>query len=564
MRVPTLAAALLAATALGGVQPALAAPQRPNILIIVADDMAYSDIGAFGGEIDTPNLNALAKSGARLTNFHVSPTCSPTRAMLLTGVDHHPAGLGNMAELLTPEQKGKPGYEGHLNGNVATLAEDLQPAGYRTILSGKWHLGVAKGDWPADRGFERSYVLLQGGENHFGVADGFHHVQHAEDHAYIERRPQYSSDYYTDNLLTLLREGGSDKRPFFAYLAFHAPHWPLQAPEALIAKYHGRYDAGYETLRADRLARQKALGLLGDVPAHPILGAKPWAQLTVAERQRESRNMEVYAAMIDSIDSNVGRVVRHLKQTGQYDNTIIVFLSDNGAAGSAYDTLGTFDKTFGDWIAKNFDNSLKNIGHANSMTWYGPGWGQAGTAPSLLFKIFTSEGGLRSPLIVEGPGVQPGLISTALTHVTDIVPTLLEAAGAAPLTSNHGHPVHAPDGVSLTPVLSGRSQAVRTADQPLGEELFGGRSLIKGDYKALYLTELAANVDPVLVPGRWQLFNIKADPAEAFDLAAAEPARLRELIGDWEAYSARNGVILPTSKAAVGAIKPGSDPNAGQ
>lgn len=551
------AIALLTTVAAGASPPKGAPPARPNVLVIVADDMAYSDIGAFGGEIDTPNLDALARRGARFTNFQVTPTCSPTRSMLLTGNDNHQAGVGNMAELLTPEQRGKPGYEGRLNDRVATIAERLRDAGYRTLLSGKWHLGQEAGQWPADRGFDRSFALLPGGDNHFGLTTAFHkNSKYAEDHKLVER-PQnvYSTDYFTDNLLTLLDEEKDDTKPFFAYLAYTAPHWPLQAPDDVIAKYKGRYNAGYEALRDARIARQKALGLLGDVPAHPLVGVKHWAELTPQEQAFEARKMEVYAAMIDKIDSNVGRVVERLKAQGKYDNTIIIVVSDNGAAGSAYDKIGTFDDNFAKVIADNFDNSIDNLGRANSMIWYGPGWGQAGTAPLFLFKIFAAQGGLRAPLIVTGPGVKPGLIHGSLAHATDVAATILDEAGLPTDGKGLGPANRLPvAGLSWKPVLDGKATVIRGPQVAVGGELFGGRNLTKGDYKAVWLNDMATNIDPSLPVGRWLLFNIARDPGEITDLATREPGKLKELVADWDAYAKANGVILPATGSPVGRI----------
>ncbi|MBB6193413.1 arylsulfatase [Sphingobium wenxiniae] len=554
-----LAMAVALNTQAAAAPPVFKSAEKPNILVIVTDDMAYSDIGAFGGEIDTPNLDALAKGGARFTNFQVSPTCSPTRSMILTGNDNHHAGVGNMAELLTPEQRGQPGYEGRLNDRVATIAERLRDGGYHTILSGKWHLGQGAGQWPADRGFDRSYVLLPGGDNHFGATTVFHKgAKYAEDHQLIQRPlGAYSTDYFTDNLLKLLDENKDAAKPFFAYLAYTAPHWPLQAPKEVIAKYKGKYDAGYEALREQRIARQKALGLLGDVPAHPIVGAKHWADLTPDERALESRKMEIYAAMIDRIDVNIGRVVDWLKANGKYDNTIVIFLSDNGAAGSAYDRVGTFDKDFGKLIADNFDNSLDNLGQANSMVWYGPGWGQAGTAPLFLFKIFSGQGGLRAPLIVNGPGVKPGLVNGSLTHVTDIAATALDLAGLPTDGKGLGPTGRLPvEGLSWKPLLEGKVKVVRGPNVAVGGELFGGRNLTKGDYKALWLNDMATNIDPSLPAGRWLLFNIRKDPGETTDLAASEPAKLAELVKDWDAYAKAKGVIVPKAGAPVGQIDP--------
>lgn len=535
---------------------AQAEERRPNFIVIVTDDLAYSDLGAFGGEIGTPNLDRLALSGARFTNFQVSPTCSPTRSMLLTGNDNHQAGVGNMAELMAANQRGKPGYEGYLNTRVATIAERLRDTGYRTILSGKWHLGKQAGQWPADRGFDHSFALLEGGDNHFAVKGGFHAGgTYVENHTKLTLPADfYSTDYFTTNFITLIDEAKADKRPFFGYLAYTAPHWPLQAPDRLIAQFKGKYDEGYEVLRQRRYDRQKALGLIGDVPLGPLYGIKPWAELTAAEKAAEARKMEVYAAMIRSIDDNVGRIVAGLKRNGQFDDTVIVFVSDNGAAGSAYDRLGTFDAGFGKMIADNYDNRTDNLGRANSLAWYGPGWGQAGTSPYLLFKIFSAQGGLRSPLFVSGPRVKPGLVNGSLAHVTDVAATLLDLAGAPADGRGLGPAGRLPiEGTSWKDVLAGRASSIRAPETPVGGELFGGRNLTKGDYKALWLNDMATNINPRLPTGRWQLFNMRKDPGETTDLAAAEPAKLRELVADWEAYAARVGVVLPEG-GAVGPL----------
>ena len=482
-------------------------PARPNFLIIVTDDLAYTDLGAFGGEIGTPNLDALAMSGVRFTNFEVSPTCSPTRVMLMTGNDNHEAGLGNMAELLTANQRGKPGYEGQVNERVATLAERLRAVGYHTLLSGKWHLGTDRSAWPVNRGFDRSFVLLQGGDNHFGLRTVWHRgANYMEDDRPAPSPTKYSTDYFTDNVITLLNESKAKDQPFFGYLAYTAPHWPLQAPDALIQQFKGKYDAGYEALRKSRFERQKALGLIGDVQMGPIYGAKPWSELTKEEKEIESRKMEVYAAMIKGIDNNVGRIVETLKANGQFENTVIIFLSDNGAAGSAYDRVGTFDDRFGDMVKDNFDNSVGNIGHANSLTWYGPGWGQVGAAPMFTFKIFTGHGGLRSPLFVSGAHIARGLVNGSFAHVTDVAATVLDLADAPADGHGLGPAGRLPvEGKSWKAVLEGRSRSIRTADEPLAGELFGGRHITKGDYRAVWLTDMAKNIDPRLPVGRWML-----------------------------------------------------------
>lgn len=365
---------------------------RPNFLLIVADDLGFSDLGAFGGEIHTPYLDELAKQGVRFTSFHTAPTCSPTRSMLLTGTDNHIAGLGTMAEAQTPAQAGHPGYEGYLNDRVAALPELLRDGGYRTLMSGKWHLGLTPETSPHARGFERSFALLPGAANHYGFEAPIPEEQvpgllkktrglYSEDGQDTTIPDDfYSSDGFTDKLLEFLDEG-DDGRPFFAYLPFSAPHWPLQAPAEIVEKYRGRYDAGPDALRQERLTRLRELGLIeGDVTPHPVVPlTAEWEALTDEERVRSARTMEVYAAMVDRMDWNVGRVLEKLEAKGVLDNTVILFLSDNGAEGAQLEALPVFGPDLNQVIADYYDNSLENIGRGNSYVWYGPRWAQAGT-----------------------------------------------------------------------------------------------------------------------------------------------------------------------------------------
>lgn len=408
LRKAALAASLLASAA----APAHAAePQKPNFLVIVADDLGYSDIGAFGGEIATPNLDRLALQGARLTDFHTAPTCSPTRSMLLTGADNHVAGLGSMAEGLSPNQIGKPGYEGYLRRDVATIAERLSAGGYRTLFSGKWHLGLKPDQDPHARGFQHSFALLQGGHNHFGLGlsvDPTKGYTYSQDGRVLSSLPAtfYSSDYFADRLIDELRVSGGKRgaaKPFFALLTFTAPHWPLQAPPEDIARYRGRYDEGFDVLRQRRLERQKQLGLLapGTVAHSPKQPGGGWDSLTAGQKQIASRDMEIYAAMVDRLDRNVGRVIETLRQSGELDNTVIVFLADNGAEGLDPETTGK--ELLGARVAKA-DNRLENRGAGTSYVAYGPGWAQAATAPSWLIKGYATEGGTRTTAFVSGRG----------------------------------------------------------------------------------------------------------------------------------------------------------------
>lgn len=536
--------------------PASAAQEakRPNFLVIVADDLGWSDLGAFGGEIATPNLDALATSGVRFTGFHTAPTCSPTRSMLLSGVDNHEAGIGTMAESLGPSQIGRPGYEGYLNDRVASIAELLQQGGYRTVMSGKWHLGLTPGRGPAARGFERSFALLQGLGNHFGGdQDGAWKKAKANsvyrDDGKVTRFPigRYSADYFADRLIGFLDEGASDTRPFFAYLPFTTPHWPMQAPAETIAKYKGRYDAGYEALRQKRLARQKELGLVAlDQQPHAPDGVKPWESLSPEEKALEARKMEVYAAMVDRMDQNVGRVIAELKRTGKYEDTVIVFLADNGPEGSEIDAPFQVRGVAGGAKKLGIDNRLENIGSATSYVGYGAGWAQANSSPSWLVKGYPTEGGTRVTAFASGKGVVGDRIARGYLSVTDVAPTLLDLAGLSQPTSFKGRPILPFEGKSLVPVLENKAAEVRGPAEPVGTELFYRRALRKGDWKAVYIPKTGSTYPrDGAGEGKWQLFNLATDPAESKDLAASHAEKLAELVADWDSYAKAKGVILP-------------------
>lgn len=564
--------------------------RRPNILVIVADDLGYSDIGAFGGEIATPHLDALAGAGRLLTNFHTQAICSPTRASLLSGVDHHLAGLGNMAEVVggaitsntpldapwgpsnTYDFDNIPaGYHGHLSPNALSMAELLRDGGYHTYMVGKWHLGyeVARPDdkvrtWyrikpdatPQARGFERSFALMNGGASHFAPTvppTPLDIVTYAEDARLFPAselpRDFFSTAAFTDTLIGYIEAGRQDGKPFFAYAAYTAPHWPLQAPEADIAAQKGRYDEGYDAIRERRLARMKALGLIpAAMQPHPGVpgpsegnpgGPRRWHELTLEERAREARLMEVYAAMVANLDAHIGRLVQYLKDIGEYDNTLIVFMSDNGADGAppyAPPIPGT-----------RMDNALDNIGRPASVVAYGPRWAEVSSTPFRLFKGFAgAEGGTAAPLIVKLPhqlGARP--LSDARVHVVDILPTVLEAAGVADPGERHrGRPVHPIEGVSLLSSLSGAGPvaSARTDDRVLASELMGNSHVVKGHWKLSRQAPLAAA--PVMrgdLP--WQLFNLASDRGETTDLAASQPALADELRAAYEAYAARARLV---------------------
>ena len=538
LRKAALSAFLLASAA----APAYAAdpganPHRPNFLVIVADDLGYSDIGAFGGEISTPNLDRLALQGTRLTDFHTAPACSPTRAMLLTGADSHVAGLGSMAESISPNQQGKPGYEGYLRRDVATIAERLSADGYRTLFSGKWHLGLTPAQDPHARGFQTSFAMLRGAHNHFGrdfSVDPALGAPYTENGKALTALPQrfYSSDAFADRLIGQLQAAHKEAadKPFLAVLTFTAPHWPLQAPAEDIARYRGRYDAGFEVLRQKRLKRQEELGLLAPgTAAHQPRLTTGWDALTAEQKRDAARNMEIYAAMVDRLDRNVGRVLDTLRAEGELDDTVVIFLADNGAEGLDPETTG---KELMARYLKDADNSLENRGSGTSYVAYGPGWAPAATAPSWLIKGYATEGGTRTTAFVSGPGLASGgKVADAFTHVTDIVPTILDLAGVPERADPALRPI---TGKSWVPYLTGRAKAVHGAEEAVGTELFGSRSIRQGDWKISDIGD-----------GQWRLFDLANDPGETRDLAGQQPERLRALIQAWDDYARNRGVIMP-------------------
>lgn len=525
--------AVAAGSAKSGAAPEKAA--RPNILLILADDLGYSDTRPYGGEIETPNLEQLAREGARLTNFHVAPTCSPTRSALLSGTDHHQAGIGTMAELILPNQKGKPGYEGYLNDRSLSFPALLRDAGYHTYMAGKWHLGIDETHRPKARGFEESFTLLQGAAYHFDAPQQAA-VSYAENDLPVKvPADYYSSNYFTDKLISYLDKNRGDGKPFFAYAAFTAPHWPLQAPPELVEKYKGKYDAGYEVIRNERLKRLRKLGIIkaGKAVHAPLADTATlpsWKNLTPEQKKLEARRMETYAAMVDNLDQNIGRLVAYLKKTGQYDNTAIFFLSDNGAEGHVVP----------EFRPPNMNNSLENIGKANSYVYYGARWAEVGATPFRLSKGFTAEGGVISPAIVRYKGLA-GRNSNkpAIATVRDLAPTFLDLAGVPdPGASYRGQEVNPITGKSLLPYLRGAVAAPHPKNYVVGEELFGNRSIRQGDWKIVWTVAPVGNA-------RWELFDLASDPGETADRAASNPQKLTELKALWDAYVRDNNVVLP-------------------
>lgn len=515
---------------------------RPNFLIVMVDDMGYTDVGAFGGEIDTPNVDSLAVAGVRLSDFHTSASCSPSRSMLLSGADNHRAGLGTMAELLSDAQRGQPGYEGYLNERVASMAEVLRAGGYRSYMAGKWHLGHEDGQLPSDRGFDRSLVLVDGGASHFadmaGAIPADHPATYARDGERLSELPGdfYSSRSYADFLIDAIRAGRAEsERPFLAYLAFTAPHDPLHVPEPWLSRYRGRYDGGYEELKAARAAGAAAAGLVPTgAPVRPMLDATPrWSALNADERAYQSRLMEVYAGMVSNLDYHLGRVLAYLRDVGEYENTIILFLSDNGPnAGRLEEYPGNADGVF----LSQFDQSVENVGNPGSAHAYGSGWAQASAGPFAHFKMTIGEGGIRAPFIAVGPGIAPGRTSGAFATIMDVVPTLLEAAGVQHPDNIDGRPVLPMDGRSMLGLLVGREERVHPDAAYVAGEMGGGMYVRQGRYKAALLARPHGN-------GTWALYDLSTDPGETTDLATREPERLEAMKQAFADYAERVGLV---------------------
>lgn len=517
------------------------ADERPNIIVIMADDLGYSDTSVYGGEIETPNIAALAADGIQFTNFYAGPTCGPSRAMLMSGADHHIAGMAVNAATLRrlPELRGRPGYEGYLNERARTIAARLQEGGYRTYMAGKWDLGAGPGQLPPDRGFDRSFSLGEAGASHFAdrrsVFSGIGIANYHENGVKVDGLPEdfFSSTFYTDKLIEYIRADAGDDKPFFAYLAFTAPHWPLQAPDEWLDRYAGRFDAGWDELRRERLARIKDKGLLpeGTLLSDRLQSVPPWEALSPTGKTVEARTMEIYAAMVAHMDAEIGRFIQALKDGGEYDNSFIIFLSDNGAEGN--DIRALADNAY--WIPATYDNRLANMGQVGSYLWQGRGFAQLSVAPLRNYKSFASDGGVRVPAIVAWPGAaNKGNVSHAVANIRDISATALALAGVDASPREGYLPI---TGRSMLAYLRDDAASIYGDDDALGFEAFGSRAIRKGPWKITWTW-------PPYGPGRWELFNIADDPSEQHDLSSDMPDRLAELVADWERYVDENGIVV--------------------
>jgi arylsulfatase A-like enzyme len=518
-----------------GVAPAATVEKRPNVILIMVDDMGFSDLGCYGGEIHTPNIDALAAGGVRFTQFHNMGRCCPTRAMLMTGLQPHQAGIGHM----TREFEGKPtgpdipdAYRGDLNDRCVTLAQVAKSAGYRTMMAGKWHMaGKDQHGWPLQRGFDKYYGCISGATRYFyptNLRVMYSGNEPDREPKSTTVRPFYTTDSFTDHAIQFLGESFTDtSKPSFLYLAYTAPHWPLQAHEEDISKYKGRYDVGWDVIRAARYKRQVEMGLIDPKwrlsPRDSRVSA--WDQLDEAKRKDYALRMAVYAAQIDRMDQNVGKLVRFLKEKGQFDNTLIFFLSDNGACAE-----GGVDPK-GDIVDINKRNASENIS-------YGVGWANVSSTPYRLYKHFAHQGGTATPFIIHWPNrVQPRTEwYREPAQLIDVMPTLVELTGAIYPKSLDGHDVLLGEGVSLVPAFDGKQLARK---DPLFMEHEGNAFIRDGDWK---LVGRAVAPTKGVQPDKWELYNLKTDGTEMNNLAETEKDRATTMAARWDAWSKRVGV----------------------
>lgn len=510
--VQRLAAMLvLALILLGCSEPA---HERPNILFILVDDLGWSDIGPFGSEIPTPNLDEMAAAGMRYTNFHTAMKCNPTRAMFLTGLDNNIAATGGRRDW-------------RVLPDVPTLPERLRDAGYLTLMSGKWDAGSGEGQWPHDRGFEHNVSLLGAVSSHFRAPDNSDQRDDGSTAGYAKNGnpvalPEdfYSTTFYTDRMIELIESNRSDERPFFAYLSYTAPHYPLQAPKDLIDRFSGWYEEGYQSISTIRAERLQKLGLLNSAElAWAMENVPEWSSLPASEQAYEAKRMQVYAAMVSALDDGIGSMLNYLDESELADNTLVIFASDNGADGTTNGAGYREDAHI---------NDTDNLGNADSYVTQGFNWAQTSSTPFRMVKSHPTEGGTRSPMIVRWPNrVQAGGKNNAWFRITDISAAILELAGIddhpmGPLAGRSalklltdGTPIYVDDEVRIHTYVEGRR--------------LGGANVLKGDWKLVWWKTSNVYAEPML-------FNLAVDPNETNDVAADHPDVVTELVAEWQSY----------------------------
>jgi arylsulfatase A-like enzyme len=497
--------------------------KKPNIIVILADDMGYADIGCFGSETKTPNLDEMAAKGLKMTQFYNASRCCPSRASLLTGLYQHQAGVGDMVNT-----RKEPAYQGFLNQNCVTLAEALKPYGYTTLMAGKWHVGQAQEHWPRKRGFDHYFGLIDGAGSYFGPYPYRANQKLTialDDKEFKPGKDYYSTDTYTDYAIKFIDQNKNTGKPFFLYLAYQAPHWPLQALPADIAKYKGKYMQGWDKLRLERFKRMQANGIIDpELKLSPRDANVPeWNSLSQEEKLRWDDQMAVYAAMIDRMDQNIGRIRKKLKEMGQTENTVIMFLSDNGASNETINPNG--------FLPEVYESSKKLSSDPTSFTAYGFPGANVSNTPFRMFKHWEYEGGTATPFIAYGPHVvKPGMTVVQAGHIIDMMSTCLDLAGGKYPTTYNGQKIKATAGLSLVPLFNGQHWKGHDA---LFFEHEGNRAVRQGKWKLV--STYPAN--------RWYLYDMEKDRTELNDLSMTNSDKVKELSFLYEDWAVRSEVI---------------------
>ncbi len=501
---------------------------RPNIVLILVDDMGYSDLSCYGGEINTPNIDALAYEGLRFTNFYNTGRCCPTRASLLTGLYPHQAGVGRMVY-----NNYGGAYQGFLNNQAVTLAEVLGPAGYKTLMTGKWHVGHQPGQWPTDRGFERFYGIHIHVDSYYKVLkgcdvylDGELLIAETDDpvnHLHPDQ-DWYTTDAFTDYAIHFLDEESKDSdQPFFLYVAHNAPHFPIEAPDEDVAKYKGQYLDGWDVLREEKFERMKEMGI---IPSHSVLSSTEntlWSDLYDADKNELDFRRAIYSAQIDRLDQNVGRLVDHLKKIGKYDNTLILFMSDNGCSNET----GQFGMNWDKYKIENYKEWKEEGGWSVSQ---GQAWANYSNVPFRLYKKYNHQGGIATPLIAHWPEKikNKGGYERRVGHVIDIMATLNDVAEASYPSSQNNQQIKPSEGKSLIPFLTGKERA---AHEHLYWEHEGNRAVRQGDWKLVAESEK-----------EWELYNLEEDPTELKNLIDIKPEKVEQLRKAYAQWAMKNDV----------------------
>ena len=511
--------------------------ERPDILLVLLDDVGFMDIGSYGSDTRTATIDRLSAEGAQFTSYYTTPLCAPSRASLMTGQAPHSVGVGTLAEVLTDEMRATPGYNMTWADDQETIATHLRAAGYQTFVSGKWGIGDIGTNLPHRFGFDRSWVLDATGSSNYSDQP---YLPLYKDSKWFEdgERVYLPEDFYSsrnivDRMIEFIDEADPEA-PFFGFLSFMAVHIPVQAPREFIDGYDGVFDRGWDAMRAERLERAIDLGLVPETTrlAEPAFGSREWDALTDAEKAYWARAMQANAGMMEAADVHLGRLLDHLAERGTLDNTIVIVTSDNGPE---YNTIG---KTAGPamlaferlWMAvEGWDTEVDNLGLPGSLAAIGQEWASVSAAPFHLFKFTTAEGGVRVPLVISGPGVSPVGLVDGRAHVSDIAPTLLDLAGVP-------FPADAFRGRSLAPVLTGAADTVHPDTESFVIEVSGAASLYRANWKI-------TTMPPPLGDGEWHLYDLATDPGETTDLASENPELMADMLADYRSYVEEVGIF---------------------